>query len=213
MPKEKAQPLWTTMTTPENVAEVHRQLFAGVGPYEIAKKVQGMDPPMFEGRDVNAVTNWFNSYRKKFVLPEQTKALMEVAKFKGMPGLRKRLDAIGELEELAVVNRDRLRLGLDAEADMKKKLGTHFIPGDGVTKLALALANSLEKLAHLYLETGLMHRVPKKVEASLANLAGGRPLFSFTEEERQRFSASKLLEGVVLPDAEEEARGGDDRGI
>src|SRR5206468_658456 len=70
------------------------------------------------------------------------------------------------------------------------------IPGDGVTKLAIALGNVLEKLGHLYLETGLMQRVPKKVEASLANLAGGRPLFTFTEEEAQRFSRAKLIEGM-----------------
>jgi hypothetical protein len=205
MKKEKAKPLWTTLTTAENVAEVHRQLFAGVGPYEIAKKVQAMSPPMFEGRDVNAVTNWFNNYRKKFVLPEQTKALGEAAKFKGMPGLRKRLDVIAELEELAVTNRERLAKGLKMEAQSP-------IPLDAVSKLALTLGTTLEKLAHLYLETGLMHRVPKRVEASLANLAGGRPLFTFTEEEAARFSHAKLIEGMVVPDANEE-EDGDDRGI
>jgi hypothetical protein len=40
---------------------------------------------------------------------------------------------------------------------------------------------------------------------SLAELAGGRPLFTFTEEERARFSSKKLLEGVVLPDEHDDS--------
>jgi len=208
MTKEKQMPMWTTLTTPENVAEIHRQLFAGVGPYEIAKKVQGMDPPMFVDRTINAVTNWFSSYRTKFVQAEQTRALMEVAKYKGAPGLRKRLDVIAELEELAVTHRERLAKGLKMESNSP-------IPLDAVSKLALTFGTTLEKLAHLYLETGLMHRVPKKVEASLSNVLDGRPLFSFTEEERQRWTSAKLLEDVVLRDEDEDEDGadGNEKGI
>jgi hypothetical protein len=181
--------MWTEMTTPENVKEVHRQLFAGTRPGQIANQVQGMNPPMFPGRSVHDVTGWFNSYHKKFVLPEQQRALMEAAKYSGSTAIRKRLDLIAELEDLVVTHRERFNKGLKTEAQSP-------VPMDAVTKLAMAYGDAMERLAKLYLETGLMVRVPKKVTGTLKDLMGTRAVFEFTEEEAARFREDRLLEGI-----------------
>jgi len=39
-----------------------------------------------------------------------------------------------------------------------------------------------------------------------------RPLFTFTEEQRRKFSTDKLLEGVVLPSQNNPPKGDDDEG-
>jgi hypothetical protein len=41
---------------------------------------------------------------------------------------------------------------------------------------------------------------------TLADLVGGRPLFTFTEDEAARFSRDKLLEGVVLKGDDDEGK-------
>jgi len=200
---KKKPAMWTTLVPVETVEEIHRQLFAGIGPGELATKVQSMSPPMFADRTAHTVTQWFNDYRKKSVLHEQTKALLEAAKFRGTSALRKRVDVVGEMEELVAINRARLAKGLNTEAGSP-------IPLDAVSKLALALGVTLERLAHLYLETGLIHRVPKQVNATLTTLMGGRPVFEFTEEESRRFSEARMLEHVAeVIDIEE----GNDVGI
>jgi hypothetical protein len=53
------------------------------------------------------------------------------------------------------------------------------------------------RAAKLLIDLGHKHIAPHQ---TLAELAGDRPLFTFTKEEAARFSTKKLLEGIVLPD-------------
>ena len=53
------------------------------------------------------------------------------------------------------------------------------------------------RAAKLVIDLGHKHIAPHQ---SLEEVIGDRPIFSFTEKERARWSTEKLLEGVVLPD-------------
>jgi hypothetical protein len=53
------------------------------------------------------------------------------------------------------------------------------------------------RAAKLVIDLGHKHIAPHQ---TLQELKGDRPLFSFTEKERARWSTEKLLEGVVLPE-------------
>jgi len=63
-------------------------------------------------------------------------------------------------------------------------------------QLAKAL-NGDTRAAKLVLDRADKHVATRQ---TLADLAGGRPAFTFTEEEAARFSHDKLLEGVVFDD-------------
>ena len=74
------------------------------------------------------------------------------------------------------------------------------------------------RAAKLVIDLGHKHIAPHQ---TLEELMGDRPLFTFTEKERARFSSKKLLEGVVLPDQHDDLpskekddtpEGDDDRG-
>jgi hypothetical protein len=63
-------------------------------------------------------------------------------------------------------------------------------------QFALALKGDA-RAAKLLIDLGHKHIAPHQ---TLAELAGDRPLFTFTKEEAARFSRKRLLEGIVLPD-------------
>jgi len=58
------------------------------------------------------------------------------------------------------------------------------------------------RAAKLVIDLGHKHIAPHQ---TLEELMGDRPLFTFTEKERARFSSKKLLEGVVLPDQHDDS--------
>jgi len=198
MPREREPPAWTKLTTPEHVDEVHRQLFAGVGPRAIARKVQATDPPMFPGMPILRVEEWFRRYRKTYVVPEQRHDLLAAARKRGVSAMRRKLDIVEELEGLAVEQRARFQRGLAAEKDAP-------MPLEAVTRLAAAYGEALERLARLCLETGLIQRVPRRVAGMVQDLMGNRAVFEFTEEEAARFAKDRLLEGVATETPEEGA--------
>jgi hypothetical protein len=53
------------------------------------------------------------------------------------------------------------------------------------------------RAAKLVIDLGHKHIAPHQ---TLEELRGDRPLFTFTEEQRARWSTVKLLEGIVLPE-------------
>ena len=53
------------------------------------------------------------------------------------------------------------------------------------------------RAAKLIIDLGHKHIAPHQ---TLAELAGDRPLFTFTEEQRAKFSLEKLKEGIVFDD-------------
>ena len=63
------------------------------------------------------------------------------------------------------------------------------------------------RAAKLVIDLGHKHIAPHQ---TLEELMGDRPLFTFTEKERARFSSKKLLEGVVLPDDDSPSKEKDD---
>ena len=199
MPRTRELPAWTKLTTPENVDEIHRLLFSGLGRRATAMKVQGTDPPMFPGVPVRQVEYWFRQYRDKFIVPEQKRDLLAAARVRGITTVRRKLDLVEELEDLALEHRARFHRGLAAEKDAP-------LPLPAVTQLAAAYGDALERLARLYLETGLIQRVPRRVAGMVQDLMGNRAVFEFTEEEAARFSKDRLLEGVAV-ETPEEGRG------
>ncbi len=191
MPRTRKPPAWTALTTPENVDEIHRLLFAGLSRRATAKKVQATDPPMFPGVPVQRVEEWFKRYRNNVVVPEQRRELLSAAKLRGVTAVRRKFDIVEELEDLALDLRTRFRRGLAAEKEAP-------LPLPAVTRLAMAYGESLERLARLYLETGLIQRVPRRVAGMVQDLTGNRAVFEFTEEEAARFAKDRLLEGVAV---------------
>ena len=74
--------------------------------------------------------------------------------------------------------------------------------------VAKQVAKALEgdtRAAKLVLERADKH-IP--THQTVADLAGGRPLFTFTEEERRRFSKEKLMEGMVFSDDDDAGKDG-----
>ncbi len=74
---------------------------------------------------------------------------------------------------------------------------------------------TLVDLAWLYLETGLMYRVPTRIESALVKAMDGRPAFEFTQEEVDRFDRASLIEGMtreVIEQAKREDTSGDGPG-
>jgi hypothetical protein len=195
---DRTPPAWTALTTPENVDEIHRLLFAGLGPRAVAQKVQATDPPMFPDTATLRIERWFQRYRTAFILPERTREVLLAAKERGVTSVRRKLDLIEELEDLALEHRARFHRGLAAEKDEP-------LPLPAVTRLAVVYGEALERLARLYLETGLMQRVPRRVSGMLQDLMGNRAVFEFTEEEAARFAKDRLLEGVATETPEEGA--------
>lgn len=191
MPRTRKPPGWTRLTTPEKVDEVHRQLFAGIGPLALARKVQAADPPMFADVPLERIEEWFRRFRTSFVVPEQKRDLLAAASARGINAVRRRFDLVEEMEDLVLEHRARFRRGLAAEKDAA-------LPLPAVTRLAMAYGEALERLARLYLETGLMPRVPRRVTGMLQDLTGNRAVFEFTEEEAARFARDRLLEGVAV---------------
>lgn len=198
MARGRKPPAWTKLTTPENVDEVYRQLFAGLGGTAVARKVQAADPPMFPGVPVDRVEQWFKRYVHRTVMHEQNAALLETARKRGVSAVRRKLDLVEEMEDLVLDHRARFRCGLAAEKGAP-------LPLPAVTQLAAAYGDALERLARLYLETGLMQRVPRRVAGMVQDLMGNRAVFEFTEEEAARFAKDRLLEGVATETPEEGA--------
>ncbi len=198
MPRARKPPAWTKLTTPENVDEIHRLLFAGLGPQATAKKVQSANPPMFPGVPVDHIAQWFRRYHRYFVAPEQKRDLLAAARERGVNAVRRKFDLVAEMEDLVLEHRGRFRRGLAAEREAP-------LPLHAVTQLAAAYGDALERLARLYLETGLMQRVPRRVAGMLQDLMGNRAVFEFTDEEAARFSKDRLLEGVATETPEEGA--------
>jgi hypothetical protein len=61
------------------------------------------------------------------------------------------------------------------------------------------------RAAKLLIDLGHRHIAAHQ---SLAELAGDRPLFTFTKEEAARFSKKKLMEGIVFADKHKDDEGG-----
>lgn len=196
--KKKQNAGWETLVPKAYIEEIHRRLVAGETSYALAKEAQTATPPVFADTKLQNVAVWFNTYRKKHVVPEQNKALLKAAKHSGAVVVRKRFDVLADLEDLAAINQERLKVGLTAEKEYSSQLGIH-LPLEEVTKLALAYGKSLTDLAELYLEIGVIHRVPKKLTATVTDLMGGRKIFEWTPEQEARFNKSNiLLEGVAV---------------
>ena len=189
--KARNPPDWTTLTTPENVDEIHRLLFAGFGPRAVLQKVQATGQPMFPGVPNHRIEKWFQRYRETHVAPEQRRDLLAAARERGIHAVRRKLDLVEEMEDLVLEHRARFRRGLAVEKDAA-------LPLPAVTRLAAAYGEALERLARLYLETGLMQRVPRRVAGIVQDLMGNRAVFEFTEEEAARFAKDRLLEGVAV---------------
>jgi hypothetical protein len=63
------------------------------------------------------------------------------------------------------------------------------------------------RAAKLVIDLGQKHIAPHQ---TLQEMMGDRPLFSFTEEERARWTTEKLLEGVVLSEEHDDPPKEDD---
>lgn len=200
---------WQSLTTAENVAEIHRQMGNGVKPRALAAKVQAFDPPMFAGRSVSEVSRWFGTYCRKIVEPERAASLRE--KVWSMPRheMRRRLDVIADLEDIAVALRGRFDKWLVDEQQANEQQAK--APLAAVDALARNYRITLVEIAKLYLETGLLHRVPRKIEAALTTARAGRPVFEFTAEEVEQFDRTRLIEGMTAETIDDGRLGDDGR--
>ncbi|MFO1083069.1 MAG: hypothetical protein U1E21_00760 [Reyranellaceae bacterium] len=211
MPKHlKQKPCqWHSLTTEANVTEIHRQLYQGVRPGVLARQVQATDPPLFSDRTAEQVRHWFADYHRKVIQPEWTRGVLSAAHFSRRDRLIKRLDVIAELETLTVklgARFDRF-FGHESWPTGPGNAGKNAPPPrplPGLDVVAKNYRTTLVELARLYLETGLLYRVPTKIESALTTAMGGRSVFEFTQEEVDRFNRATLLEGTT-PEAIEQA--------
>lgn len=194
--RKQRTPLWQTLIAPDAVAEIHRQLYQGLRPGALARKVQGSDPPLFPGRPAKQVTDWLYAYHRKTIQPAWTRALLGAAHASRRDKLIQRLDVLVELKDLAVKLGARFERLLAHESRPVDEAGAPP-PRGGVDEAAKNYRATLVQVARLYLETGLLHRVPRKIESALATAMAGRPVFEFTQEEIDRFDRASLLEGLT----------------
>lgn len=222
MPKHLKQKAfqWHAMTTEANVVEIHRQLYQGIRPAVLARRVQATDPPLFPERTPEQVRHWFADYHRKVIQPEWTRGVLSAAHFSRRDRVIKRLDVIAELETLSVklgARFDRF-FGHESWPTGPSDAGPRDAgrgtppprPLPGLDVIAKNYRETLVELARLYLETGLLYRVPTKIESALVRAMDGRPAFEFSQEEVDRFSRASLIEGMT-PEMIEQARR-DDRG-
>jgi hypothetical protein len=77
---------------------------------------------------------------------------------------------------------------------------------EAVIELLFAMVRKGDlRAAKLLIDLGHKHIAPHQ---TLAELAGDRPLFTFSKEEAARFSKKKLTEGMVIPDKHEDDEDG-----
>ncbi len=189
--KEKT-PLWQTLTTEANAAEIHRQLYQGMRPGVLARKVQGIDPPLFAGRTVRQVRDWFMRYRRDVIQPQWTRGMLGAAPASRRGALIKRLDVVADLEDAAVKMRAHFDRLFACESSQATAEGAPPRPLAGLDTLARYYRVTLVKLARLHLETGMLQRAPKKIETALATAMDGRPPFEFTQEDIDRFKRARV---------------------
>lgn len=127
------------------------------------------------------------------------KALEQVAgvnKDKAVKVIHRRMNAMEELQALADAQRERVGKLLLREA----QLPNGMLLGD-VKHEARLLKDMLVDLGRLQLETGVLHRAPKRITGSLLDANGETREFTWTEEQERLFETltdGPLIEGEVV---------------
>lgn len=187
--KKSPTPLWVKDLIEEQIEALRAGLSMGKSAPAMAKAFREKYPNLWPEMSVKQIGSRFAQYKKQVIAPEQQKALM-VAFKERQSDTRKNIDVLGELEEMIALHKQRIRVALAAE----EAFAVNFEPiNDEIERHTLML----DRLAKVYLEVGVITRVPKKISHSLSEMMGGRKVFDWTEEDSKRIEKTGLLEGVT----------------
>lgn len=193
---------------PERMSTIEYRLLRGDGPTAVARLIQD---EWKEYTDVKEAT-----LIKQLVRYTESELANQMALHKDEPDSEKRQELITKLDEqlsvvdemaaLVKVQKDRLEKGLKFEKKMPT-LSSH------VNTEVRLLKDTLKDLAHVQLETGILHRASHKVDARVTHESaeqGYRRLEMEQEEQEQVSQATDkalrelgLLGGIDTEDAED----------
>lgn len=179
-----AKPPVKTITEIAALPPVRREqldalLLKGISPSQIAIVIQN-EWKIWLKEKPGTIKKRLERYRAgplKTKLIEQTVGATQGMK---VAGLAKRLNALDELEELVGVQKARFIKAYTMEANAPLLLKQ-------ATDEGRLLKEMLVELGRLQLETGILHRVPKKITGKLTDGNGSETIFEWTQEQEALF--------------------------
>jgi hypothetical protein len=207
MTKASNPPGWTNDLTPEQLEELHVGMASGKGPSAMTKWFREKYPDLWKDLNDATMVTRFKFFKRTVVSPQTQRVLAESVV------ARRNVDTLAEIEDMIALHKRRVLARLQFD-DVLKLVG---IPDDAELAKLLHKYRShrvddeierhivmLERLAKLYLEVGILHRVPKKAELTLTDMMKGKKVLEWSEEDEAKVLSAGFIEGT-FQDVSDEA--------
>lgn len=186
-----------TTLSPELVAAVDDRLLKGDPPSTVAAWLQETCEVLLDIKRESLKKN-LERYRAKDLKDRVISELTAKAAPETAHGIKKRINAQDELEDLVCIQRARL----DKLLVKEKGLPDGILLNQATAEVRL-LKDSLESLGRIQLETGTMRRTAKTVTGTMMDPKTGEAReFSWTEEHDILMRHIEGLAQLSIPDAE-----------
>ena len=163
------------------VEEVNRRLLAGDSPSSVAKWLQE-DLQVLKDLQPGSVKKNLERYRAADLKDMVVSQVVDTVKGKSVAGIKKKLIAMEELEEMVCIQRSRFDMVYFKEQKMPEGILLKQASDE-----ARLLKEMLVELGKLQLETGVMARAPKKITGQVVGADGEVKEFSWTEEQERLY--------------------------
>lgn len=171
---------------PDQRAELDAMLLDGVPASTCVEKIQG-DWQLLAGKKPATVKKMLERYRAQDLKTKVVQALADKVSSNHVVHIHKKLNAIEELTNLAVVQKGRFEKGLLTESKSPLLMGS-------VSAEAKLLKDILTDLGKLQLETGIIQRAPKKLTGTMVDEDGNVNSFEWTEEQAKLYHEIEAFE-------------------
>jgi len=172
------------------LAKVDSKLLSGEGGLDVAKWLQE-EAKQFVGEDPYNLKKSLERYRQGDLRARTIERIATAQKTDNLSTVVKRMNALEEMQELAVVQRNRLDKLLMKEADMP-----NGILLKDASREVVVMKDLLVDLGRLQLETGVLARAPKSFKGSVTNPDGTVKHFEWTEEQEKLYAELEGAEHV-----------------
>lgn len=172
------------------LAKVDSKLLSGEGGLDVAKWLQE-EAKQFVGEDPYNLKKSLERYRQGDLRARTIERIATAQKTDNLSTVVKRMNALEEMQELAVVQRNRLDKLLMKEAEMP-----NGILLKDASREVVVMKDLLVDLGRLQLETGVLARAPKSFKGSVTNPDGTVKHFEWTEEQEKLYAELEGAEHV-----------------
>jgi hypothetical protein len=167
----------------DRVTEIHERLTTGTLPMQLATEMQ-QEWGVLTDIKIGSVKKMLERFRDSVVTKSIVKGLIQANG--NAETLRKRLNALDELEELTKIQKSRFEKML-----LRENTGPLLLKQ--VSEERYGLMQLLVELGRLQLETGALQRAPKKLTGRIVGMDGREHAFEWTAEQEQLY---RQIEGV-----------------